>query len=492
MRESAITPSEITVLFGSIDHRAADVVAFVDALPRTCRGALAHCDLGTSSRGDHCVCLVAFRASLPEATIRRLDFWAWRLGGSVSQGSHDAAVWACDQVFRQVPAWELSWAVRDLLGRHLGSGPATARSHLVLRLQLDGPESAGVLYERSRRALFVPSPRRPPLGEPMGIELRARGGETLEMEAVVTELRDAGHCEPGTPAGFLLGLVSPGEPLLRALQDQVPAHPSPSQRRAPRYPVRALARLKECDDGGPDGIVLDDRPGDAVSCVENLSQGGAFVRTSARAPKGTRLRIEMDLPGGRTAEVTGEVVYSNERGFGTSFEADPHGQEVITSALEHIAVHRRRALIVDDDSLCRRMMSDTLEAAGFDVFVADNGADGLRSVIDLLLHLDLAITDVHMPGMDGERLVRVIRDAGGERDLTLVAMTGELDAAVHERLMAAGADAVLRKAEGMARVAETAVRIMLRRERSRRALLRPGAMRPEGPPEGDGGREDRP
>lgn len=487
MRESPITPSEITVLFGSIDHRAADVVAFVDALPRVCRGALAHCDLGTSSRGDHCVCLIAFRASLPEATIRRLDFWAWRLGGSVSQGSHDAAVWACDQVFRQVPAWELSWAVRDLLGRHLGSSPAAARGRLALRLHLDGPESAGILYERPRRALFVPSPRRPPLGEPMGIELRARGGETLETEGVVTELRDAGHGEPGTPAGFLLGLVSPGEPLLRALQDQVPAHPSPCQRRAPRYPVRALARLKECD-----GIVLDDRHDDTVTCVENLSQGGAFVRTSTRAPKGTKLRIEMDLPGGPTAEVTGKVVYSNERGIGTSFEADPHGQEVITSALEHITVHRRRALIVDDDSLCSRIMSDTLEAAGFDVFVAGNGVDGLRSVIDLLLHLDLAVTDVHIPGLDGEQLVRVIRESGGERDLTLVAMTGHLDAAVHERLMAVGADAVLPKADGMARVADTAVRIMLRRERSRRAHLRPGSMRPEGPPEGDDCREDRP
>ncbi len=191
------------------------------------------------------------------------------------------------------------------------------------------------------------------------------------------------------------------------------------------------------------------------------------MRTSTPAPKGTRVRLEMDLPGGISAEVPGAVVYVDERGVGIRFDGDPKEEAAIASAVEHVAIHRRRALIVDDDLLSRRMMGDALAAQGFEVFAAVDGNDGLRTLIDLLLDLDLVVIDLHMPGMNGEELIRIVREQGGERELTVAVMSGDADAAAQERLAAAGADAVLSKSAGMPRIAEVAVGILLRRERAR-------------------------
>jgi CheY-like chemotaxis protein len=70
--------------------------------------------------------------------------------------------------------------------------------------------------------------------------------------------------------------------------------------------------------------------------------------------------------------------------------------------------------------------------------------------------LDLLVTDVRMPGMSGDELVRFIRRAGGEADLAIVAVTGRMDPGTEEQLTAAGADAVLDKAIGPELIAAAA------------------------------------
>ena len=136
----------------------------------------------------------------------------------------------------------------------------------------------------------------------------------------------------------------------------------------------------------------------------------------------------------------------------------------------------RTALVIDDDALARRMMGDALVAEGFDVFTASDGTEGMHSLLDLLLWLDLVVVDLHMPGLDGEQLLRMVREPGGERDLTIVVMSGFLEPEAHLRLSAAGADAVLPKAGGPATIASVAVLALLRRLRSgRRSSSAPSA-----------------
>ena len=456
---SALT--EMTFLFGSVDDRARDVASFVRSLPDLSGGALLDCDLGKSSRGDHLVALVRLRAPLPDPAARRLGFWAWRAGGTPSQGSRQgrAALRTCDLVRREVAPDRLAGAVRELLARQLEASAGDAIGRPTLRLALGRPELAGMVFDPVARTLLVPSPRLPPLDEPMVLEVRLPSGATLRGEGVVTGVQAGGQQGPGTPAGFLLALQAPTAPLARALEAAAPAARAPEQRRAPRYALDAPASL--ATEGGDGAAVEGTR-------VESLSQGGAFVSTGAQVAVGSRIRLQLCLPGGPGAGVGGTVVYENERGLGIRFDPDRDEDAAIGAAIEHLATHPRRALVVDPDARTRRALGAALESRGFEVFTAADGNDGLHTLIDLLLGLDLLVVDLHAPGLDGERLLRLVRDPGGERDLTIVVMGSEVDEAVRSRLVAAGADSVQQKGGGIAAVAEGAVATLRRRDTTRR------------------------
>ena len=66
-----------------------------------------------------------------------------------------------------------------------------------------------------------------------------------------------------------------------------------------------------------------------------------------------------------------------------------------------------RTLIVDDDSAEREAVARVLASAGYEVFEAANGADGLKRVRDH--RPDLVFLDVVMPDMDGMEVCRAIK-----------------------------------------------------------------------------------
>ena len=72
-----------------------------------------------------------------------------------------------------------------------------------------------------------------------------------------------------------------------------------------------------------------------------------------------------------------------------------------------------------------------------------------------------------MPGMDGETFVRTIRNAGGETDLAIVAVTGRIDGGLETQLEMAGADAVLDKALGVELIAQAADAMLERKRMAR-------------------------
>jgi two-component system chemotaxis response regulator CheY len=79
------------------------------------------------------------------------------------------------------------------------------------------------------------------------------------------------------------------------------------------------------------------------------------------------------------------------------------------------------ALIVDDSSSIRAMLAFTLQEAGFAVLQADDG----RNATKLLdgRRIDLVITDLNMPNMDGFALIRHIRALSGYRFVPILMLT---------------------------------------------------------------------
>jgi CheY-like chemotaxis protein len=66
---------------------------------------------------------------------------------------------------------------------------------------------------------------------------------------------------------------------------------------------------------------------------------------------------------------------------------------------------RARLLLVDDDEFVREALAQEMEAEGYAVLPAASGAEAL-SLLDAGEPVDLIISDMSMPGLDGENLIR--------------------------------------------------------------------------------------
>ena len=82
-----------------------------------------------------------------------------------------------------------------------------------------------------------------------------------------------------------------------------------------------------------------------------------------------------------------------------------------------------QVLVVDDDVTSRAAMRRVLERAGFTVIVAEDGEDALRLLERTHVPVDLLLTDVAMPGMNGDQLAERVR--GRWRELPVLFVSGE-------------------------------------------------------------------
>jgi nitrogen regulation protein NR(I) len=100
---------------------------------------------------------------------------------------------------------------------------------------------------------------------------------------------------------------------------------------------------------------------------------------------------------------------------------------------------RKQVLIVDDEPNLRKILSAQLTRDGYDVLTAEDGEQGLAQLEEH--HIDLVITDLKMPKVDGMALLK--RALVDEPDLPIILITahGTIDTAV-EALKAGAFDFV--------------------------------------------------
>jgi DNA-binding response OmpR family regulator len=78
-----------------------------------------------------------------------------------------------------------------------------------------------------------------------------------------------------------------------------------------------------------------------------------------------------------------------------------------------------KILLVEDEPQLRNLIQTYLSKSGYDVVSAENGEIGLALFYDM--HIDLIITDVMMPKMDGNALVKEVRDY--KQDIPILMLT---------------------------------------------------------------------
>ena len=97
----------------------------------------------------------------------------------------------------------------------------------------------------------------------------------------------------------------------------------------------------------------------------------------------------------------------------------------------------RTIMTVDDSASVRMMVSFTLSELGFDIVEAVDGNDALRKIEKK--RIDMLITDINMPGLDGIGLVRKIRENPSYRFIPIIILTTESEALKKQEGRAAGA-----------------------------------------------------
>jgi uncharacterized protein (TIGR02266 family) len=225
---------------------------------------------------------------------------------------------------------------------------------------------------------------------------------------------------------------------------------SRDQRRDDRHPL--LLRVDH-----PDGTPAHD-------VTENLSAGGLFLRTDRPLEVGSRLPLLLGFPGLlQPLEVEVEVVWTRppegEQPAGAALripdDRPEHRRRVAriaaaAAAPPHADARSFRILVVEDNALVEVMYEHALrliaEPGGRVELTVEYARDGVDALARLGTEpaIDLIITDLYMPNMDGFELVRRLRADPKLRETPVVSISGGSGDA-RDRALDAGVDIYLRK-----------------------------------------------
>ena len=98
-------------------------------------------------------------------------------------------------------------------------------------------------------------------------------------------------------------------------------------------------------------------------------------------------------------------------------------------------------LVVDDHPINRRLLADQLGSLGYQCVTANDGIDALNVLSKQ--HIDIVLSDVNMPNMDGYRLTQRIRQLG--LTLPVIGVTANALAEEKQRCLESGMDSCLSK-----------------------------------------------
>lgn len=96
-----------------------------------------------------------------------------------------------------------------------------------------------------------------------------------------------------------------------------------------------------------------------------------------------------------------------------------------------------RILTVDDSASMRALLNHALTSNGFEVAQADDGVSALEWLA--VNEVDVVITDINMPRLDGFGLIEQVRGGTKHRDRPILVLTTESSDEKKDRARRAGA-----------------------------------------------------
>ena len=97
----------------------------------------------------------------------------------------------------------------------------------------------------------------------------------------------------------------------------------------------------------------------------------------------------------------------------------------------------KKVLIVDDSKAIRQSISFVLDQNGYEVKEAEDGLDGLDKLNGV--KVDLIITDVNMPNLDGIGFIKKVRERDESKFTPILVLTTESQKSIMDEGKSAGA-----------------------------------------------------
>jgi signal transduction histidine kinase/CheY-like chemotaxis protein len=126
----------------------------------------------------------------------------------------------------------------------------------------------------------------------------------------------------------------------------------------------------------------------------------------------------------------GEITVESELGRGSkfSFQIPIRNTDPVTPGLRSPQVvayagPRRKILVVDDEPLNRALLTELLSTVGFEAIEADSAQEALHLLKN---EFDAVITDIRMPGYDGNTFCRQLRSSPATENLVIIATSASV------------------------------------------------------------------
>ncbi len=180
------------------------------------------------------------------------------------------------------------------------------------------------------------------------------------------------------------------------------------------------------------------QPFEQVSDKKRNAEGtglGLAITQSIVSLMGSQIHVESELGVGSTFSFTVVMPLSHE--WQQLAAITQKGQ------LTGYAGQRRTILIVDDKWENRSVVASLLEPLGFGIVEAVDGQEALAKMSQGTV--DLVITDIMMPVMNGYELLRSLRSSPDWQKLPLIASSASVSSADQQSCFDAGADAFMDK-----------------------------------------------
>lgn len=81
----------------------------------------------------------------------------------------------------------------------------------------------------------------------------------------------------------------------------------------------------------------------------------------------------------------------------------------------------KKIMTVDDSPTVRKVLNEALSGAGYQVVEASDGEEAVNMLEQT--DIDLLVTDLNMPNMDGVELIKRVRQQPGKRFMPIIMLT---------------------------------------------------------------------